>query len=322
MRKQRSKLSVATLAYCLVFSGLTTSSTTYAIEGKTINTATISTSSASPSCADYKIVGMCYWLFCTQFGCKIRTSTKVHHFIPEMVVSTYNHDNQSPWTEMKMLNQGALGGGYQSLTQGKYTQLTFKNAEAIGHPGGLFLNMIGSMGYSCESQTTAYMPYFLSALDYFAWRYNMPEMFYPEALTPGMREVRKNGDMWGNLFPRGGYVSQVHDYKASAVVAQRIADIVSRDGQLHIYLPATAKQRDGYWPPGEVKEGDKKTHKWQMLSPKTQNTCAIFPDGNATDAYGDKLSNQESYSWALWRPYSCCKRRGQTFLGSVDWMSY
>ncbi|HCF4369869.1 TPA: TIGR03756 family integrating conjugative element protein, partial [Pseudomonas aeruginosa] len=24
------------------------------------------------------------------------------------------------------------------------------------------------------------------------------------------------------------------------------------------------------------------------------------------------------YAWALWRPYSCCQRKGQIFLGSTD----
>ncbi|MGQ9444994.1 TIGR03756 family integrating conjugative element protein [[Pasteurella] aerogenes] len=284
-----------------------------------INTVNITASAASPSCADWKITGVCYWLYCSWRGCRIRTSTKVHHFIPEMVVSTYNNDKQSPWVEMQFANQGAMGGGYLSHPKKRYSQLTFKNAEAIGHPGGAFLNMINTMGYSCNSQTTPYMPYFLSALDYLAWNQNMPEMFYPEAMTPGMREVGQTGDMWGNLYPRSGSVSQQHDYKASAVIAQRVADIVSRDGQLHIYKSATAKSSDGYWPPGEVIEGNEKTHKWQMLSPNMSRSCTVFPNGGVTETYSSQLSNDESYSWTLWRPYSCCKRRGQRFLGSTDW---
>ncbi|THA44012.1 TraU family protein, partial [Histophilus somni] len=75
------------------------------------------------------------------------------------------------------------------------------------------------------------------SLDYFAWQQNLPEMFYPEALTPGMREVRSELEMWGNIFPRSGAVTQVDDYKASAVIAQRVADIVTRTGQVHIYQP-------------------------------------------------------------------------------------
>lgn len=285
-----------------------------------INTATILSSTASPSCADYQVVGICYWLKCTYFSCNVRTSTKVSHFIPEMVVSVYNNKNQSPWTEMKLINKSSKGGHYQTPHK-NYSQFVFKNAEAFGHPGGLVFQMIGSLGYTCESQTTAYQPYFLSGLDFFAWRFGMPEMFYPEAITPGMREVRANGDLWGNIFPRSGSLTQTHDYKASAVIAQRVADIVSRSGQLHLYIPAARHGSEGKWYPKEVKEGNKKTHRWQMLSPKLSQSCAIFPDGNAASAYGDKVSVPESYSWALWRPYACCKRRGQKFLGNTDWIS-
>lgn len=277
-----------------------------------INTATIMASSASPNCLEYKVVGTCFWLFCTYFGCKVRTSVKVRHFLPEMVVSAYNHEKQNPWTEMNVLSQGVKGGEYRS-PQKNYSQLTFKNAAAIGHPQGAIASLLGSTGYYCQSQTTPFVPYFLSSLDYFAWQNNLPEMFYPEALIPGSREVRSGADTWGNIFPRGGAVTQTHDYKASAVIAQRVADIVSRNGQLHIYQPAARTGGAGTWYPSPVQEGNIKNHKWQQLSPTMSRSCGVFPDTPPT------LSEQGNYAWALWRPYKCCKRRGQTFLYSIDW---
>lgn len=291
-----------------------------AIEANSINTATIMTSTVSPSCADWSVVGACFWLKCTYWKCSVKTSAKVHHFIPEMVVSVYNHDNQSPWTEMKWLNQGSKGGMNNRLNQ-KYTQYRFKNAEAIGHPGGIAMQMIGSFGYSCASQTTPYVPYFLSALDYLAWNQNMPEMFYPEAITPYMRDVGSASDMWGNLYPRSGSVTQAHDYKAAAVIAQRVADIVSRTGQLHVYYPVQQSGGQGKWYPKEVKEGDKKTHRWQLLSPKSEQSCKVFPHDGDWATHSERFSNTENYSWALWRPYACCKKQGQVFLYNVDWTS-
>ncbi len=141
-------------------------------------------------------------------------------------------------------------------------------------------------------------------------------MFYPEALTPGLREVSKDGDMWGNVYPRAGALSQTHDYKAGAVIAQRAADLVTRSGQPHVYVPLTATSHNGYWPPNPVTEGDSNNHQWQMLVPKKSASCAIFPDGSTTDSYADKLAEDGAYVWTLWRPYKCCPRRGQTFLGS------
>jgi hypothetical protein len=54
--------------------------------------------------------------------------------------------------------------------------------------------------------------------------------------------------MWGNVYPRSGFVSQTDDDKASAVVAQRVADIITRAGQPHVYqvLKATAMTGTGH----------------------------------------------------------------------------
>ncbi|ERF77781.1 TIGR03756 family integrating conjugative element protein [Gallibacterium anatis] len=287
-----------------------------------LNTAQIMASSASPSCIEYRVVGICYWLYCSWSGCRVRTSVKVRHYLPEQVVSSYNNDGQNPWTEVKLLGQGINAGPENERPQTKqYSQLTFKNVDVIGHPGGAITQLLSRTGYYCNTQTSPFKPHFLSGLDVVGWRIGMPESLYPEAITPGLREIGNLGDMWGNIYPRAGTVTQIHPYKAAAVTAQRAADIISRSGQLHIYIPAAQKARPsrGYWPPPPIEEGKIKTHKWQMLYPKMENSCAIFPDRSSSDTYSDKISEKQDYAWALWRPYSCCKRRGQTFLFSTDW---
>ena len=45
-----------------------------------INSAAIIASTLSPDCLEYKVVGICYWLLCTPFGCKVKTSTKTPWF--------------------------------------------------------------------------------------------------------------------------------------------------------------------------------------------------------------------------------------------------
>ena len=310
------KLKKMTLSGLCIAIALTSISGQASESGQSsLNTASIMASSASTSCLDYKVVGTCFWLFCTKFGCKIRTSTKIKHYIPEVVVSSYNHQAQNPWVEMNFLSNGVKGGDYQSPHK-DYTQATFKNVDIIGHPQGAISQMLNSTGYYCKSQTTPFVPYYLSGLDFLAWRFGVPEMVYPEALIPGMREIRANGDTWGNIYPRAGTVTQVHDYKASAVTAHRVADVVTNTFQPHVYIPIAKKdnQSNGEWFPPPVKEGDAKTHKWQQLHPVTSQSCAIFPDNPPS-----MLSENGSYAWALWRPYKCCKKRGQTFLYSIDW---
>ena len=310
------KLKKMTLSGLCIAIALTSISGQASESGQSsLNTASIMASSASTSCLDYKVIGTCFWLFCTKFGCKIRTSTKIKHYIPEVVVSSYNHQAQNPWVEMNFLSNGVKGGDYQSPRK-DYTQATFKNVDVIGHPQGAISQMLNSTGYYCKSQTTPFVPYYLSGLDFLAWRFGVPEMVYPEALIPGMREIRANGDTWGNIYPRAGTVTQVHDYKASAVTAHRVADVVTNTFQPHVYIPIAKKdnQSNGEWFPPPVKEGDVKTHKWQQLHPVTSQSCAIFPDNPPS-----MLSENGSYAWALWRPYKCCKKRGQTFLYSIDW---
>lgn len=58
---------------------------------------------------------------------------------------------------------------------------------------------------------------------------------------------------------------------------------MTRTAQPHVYQPLTASSHDGYWPPQPVLEGDSDNHQWQMLAPKMSASCAIFPDGSATD---------------------------------------
>ena len=287
-----------------------------------ITTPEIAASALSPGCVKYQVVGVCYWLYCTPTGCTVRTSVKVRHFRPDLVVSTYSVTGQNPWVDISPLSPplpglAEAGGNTYPRAVGQHSKIRFKNADAIGFPAGDALaHFFSQFGYICAPSSQPFIPYFLSTLDPLAWRGGVPEMFYPEALTPGLREVRKDGDMWGNIYPRSGALSQTHDYKAGAVIAQRTADLVTRDGQSHVYLPLIASPHDGYWPPDPVMEGDSHNHQWQMLAPKKSASCTIFPDGAVTDTYTGKLAEDGAYAWTLWRPYKCCPRRGQSFLGS------
>ncbi|HAV1239818.1 TPA: TIGR03756 family integrating conjugative element protein, partial [Salmonella enterica] len=186
-----------------------------------ITTPQIIASSLSPECLQYRVVGLCYWLLCTPVGCTVKTSIKVKHNIPELVVSSYSAPGDNPWAEMKITDAataGILGGGDTNprITNSK-TKIRYKDTAAIGHPGGVaFSQFISTFGYSCSSQVAPFQPYFLSTLDTVTWRSGVPEMLYPEALTPLVREVGQPGDLWGNVYPRAGALGQTHDYKAAA----------------------------------------------------------------------------------------------------------
>lgn len=287
-----------------------------------LNTATIVSSVASPDCLEYRVVGICYWLYCTWTSCSVRTSVKVRHYVPDAVVSSYSNTGQNPWQEVRTMstpNAKARAGGDGTTNHRNENNLAkFKNADVIGHPGGsVFSEFASSSGYTCQGAGTAFRPYLLSTLDTLAWRYSVPEMVYPEALIPGTREIDDPArlNLWGNVYPRGGFLHQTDDYKSGAVVAQRAGDIVTRRIQPHVYQPLLAQARDGYWPAGPLREGRASTGKWQELTPTLSKACAVFPHGNRR-----VQAQQGDYAWALWRPYACCESRGQVFLGSIDFM--
>ncbi len=78
-------------------------------------------------------------------------------------------------------------------------------------------------------------------------------------------------------------------------MAQRTRDIVTLLGQVHVHQPLLAIPQP-----------------WQQLIPITGPICGIFSDFSpSVQALGG------AYAWALRRPYGCCKREGQTFLGST-----
>ena len=48
------------------------------------------TTAGALSCMQWMPIGTCFWLRCSVSGCSVRTSIKVGHYNPDLVVSTYN----------------------------------------------------------------------------------------------------------------------------------------------------------------------------------------------------------------------------------------
>lgn len=307
-------------------------------ETKTINTAQILAAASSAQCIDYQLVGTCFWLRCGS-KCRIKISPKIGHHNPDLVVSAHNGVGNNPWTEANgivgSVSTSAVGlligaaasiqaGSNQTSKGSDLNTLKFKSSDAIGHPASSI-----PKGYSCPSQATSFNPYFVSGTDAIGWRLGMPESVYPDALIPGRREIGSYpSNTWGSLYPRNGFISQSSDAKAGAVIAQRVGDIVTRTGQPHVYQPlsGTPSYNGRVWPPGALKENTDKTGKWQMLVPKTSNSCTVFGENDTKSIAGwDGKGNNATtgnYAWTLWRPYQCCKKKGQVFLYSINFKSY
>jgi integrating conjugative element protein (TIGR03756 family) len=284
-----------------------------------LTSAEIVASVVSYDCIAWRVAGICFWLFCTQYECEVRTSTKYRHYFPDAVVSAYAVTGENPWEEVRSMSgatSDAQGGEWYSTNQTHENNLArFKEADVIGHPGTeVIKEVLAGYEYFCDGAGIMFVPYFLSVKDASSWREDEPEANYPGAWIPGWREISDGSNTWGNLFPRVGFFHQSDDYKMGAVIAQRAGNIVTQWLQPHIYWPLLAMEQDGYWPAGELIEGDIKTGKWQELYPTMSATCAVFPHSDE-----QKQSDLGDYAWTLWRPYACCEREGQAFLFDIDW---
>jgi len=266
------------------------------------------------------------------------------------VVTSYDALDQSPWIESQALFGaaqvgantgifGVLGTGLQALQgTGTYSEsrpttedLTerpriqrtiFKNAEVIGAPGNA-LSLAGTLGlpvFCPATDVVPLFPYFLSGLDAFAWRSGLTELFFPATFIPGLREIGNFPfNTWGSVHPRQGFLNSPEEPKAAAVMAQRAADIATRELQPHVYVEVGSV--DSVSSPGllvlepePVVENDPESARWQFLVPVTENSCDAFGENDTVSALdgwaNNRLSTARDYAWALWRPYRCCEEEG------------
>jgi len=302
------------------------------------------TAAATLACMRWMPVGACFWLRCSASGCRVRVSLKVAHYNPDLVVGVYNELGENPWAEIR----AALGLAQRSAATGllgallpvpidsagnrtegtgdrrDHKNLVFRETDAIGHPLSSLSGIVAGAGLLCESQTTSFVPYFQSGLDALAWREEIPEIFYPASSIPGLREVGTWPlQTWGGVHPRTGWTIQAEEPKAAALNAQRAGDIVTREGQPHIYLSLTGPESGDtrIWPPGPLVETNPGTGTWQMLAPEPETTCDPFGLNDLADPVGwggGRVDPEGDYVWNLWRPYQCCRRRGQTFLFDIN----
>ena len=307
----------------------------------------IQTTSAALSCMQWRPIGVCFWLQCSLYSCSVNTTVKAGHYNPDLVVSSYNELGVNPWGDIRAIlgatQKAAANGLLGSLspvpidsagnrTEGspgnrEHKNLVFRETDAIGHPLSSLFGIVAGVGLLCQSQTTSFFPYFQSGIDALSWRQEVPEIFYPASFIPGLRELGTRPlQTWGGVYPRTGWTTQAEEPKAAAINAQRAGNIVTRTAQPHIYIPITSSSSSQrVWPPGPLIENDRRTGTWQMLVPRSESSCAVFglDDRASTTGWGGgRVDSEGDYVWNLWRPYKCCSRNGQWFLGSIDWFAY
>ena len=306
------------------------------------------TSDAALACMRWMPVGTCFWLRCSLSGCRVKTSLKVGHYLPDAVISSYNELGGNPWVEIRtalgLVQRNAVDGLLTRLLNVAARQCRQPHRGWAGEPGSPQPGVPGggrcwpSPAVPVRSCRHRRLPvpcpdpvplslFPVGARCALAWRTGAVEMLYPASLAPGLRELGSwPAQSWGSVYPRTGWVIQAEEPKAAAVAAQRAADIVTRTRQPHVYVPMTGRSRSGQkvWRPGPLLEDDPDTGEWQMLHPKPESSCGLFGSSDLasrTGWGGGRVDAGGDYAWSLWRPYSCCRDRG-SFLFEISWTSY
>ena len=308
-----------------------------------INSADIiqETMSAALSCMNWDLKGACIWMTClVPPACVFDTSVKVENFVPDMVIQSYDRANGEPWTESQDINQVSQGtsdsrwvttmiswvesvpisevaGGRSSeAVKHAHVNLDFKLVDAYGNPAVIAFNALAksTFGLVCAGRTNPFFPYFISNLDSIAWRWNIPEIFYPQswAVFVPAYNLGTATHKYGSIYPRTGFLTQADSLKSGVVTAFRAMHFITRTSEPHLYFTIGQPSEPGYWPAPPLDKDNKKTGMFQMLYPEKESSCQQFPL-SATPS-PSKRSLDGSYVWNFWKAYKCCERVGQTLV--------
>lgn len=292
-------------------------------------------------CLNYCFKGICLFLDCGLTGCWVESSPRISHRNPDVVVSVYREPGKNPWREIEYLfgdlQVAALDAqvplmeiagndkaGFGEQVNNNHTRpLLYREADAFGHPFnvGDWAEFAGLV--FCGSQTKPFEPIFQSAFDGYNWRLGLGEWLYVHKAMPGMSEVGTIFvNSWGSVYRRTGFIPQYDDAKANAVIAQRVGDIITRNGQPHVYIPLTNTPRSGqhfvHLPP-PLEENTDEGGVWRMIAPKKDSGCYVFgQDSPLAESWSEGRQVEDRGSvFELWRPYDCCKDKG-SFIESIE----
>ncbi len=309
----------------------------------------------SPDCLDWKIDGICFWLRCDLFGCRVVTSPRVSHRLPDLVVQSHIEPSNPPWREWQpharaaaetTLSGARLGTGLTgAINRNRFSHmLNYFEVDVVGNPVADLSRRISGR-FLCRSDVSPFHPYLSAAADADTWRSTGIEESR-NAQDYEQREVGISAEStWGPMQPRTGFVLQPHPAKAAAVTAARGIDIVTRHPGEHVATPYKASESARSMRRGDPKAPDPKscsdsggvwresrnesgchTAIWrQWRSPPASNRPRwqmLTPEpAQQCRSFGtppppSSAAVDGRYAWHYWQRYRCCRKRG-IFIGET-----
>lgn len=272
--------------------------------------------------SNWHIVGYCIWKQSHWYGPTFSSTLEISEYIPDLVVTVYNEYGDNPWTLAndtldpivhKMANKVIEKVvGYQ-LTNGRSqgttrrmgnNAVTTKSVDVIGSP----INMVRVPKASLRRDTTTLKPYFHSDLDAIPDRTGIAEDIRSETWNPFSHYIGSNfANHWGYEFPRSMTVDNNNDYKASVIIAQHAADIVTNKNRLHV-TRSTNNSCGSKCTVANVIDNDGDHDKWQEVYPHDHHVHVGRSDKGSTKPIGhaDIKAGHGNYVFLVWRHYRGC----------------
>ena len=284
----------------------------------------------------YRLTGMCLWWHCHgPFDCGFEVTPELDEYLPDLLVSVYNGRGNDPIFEMSELPTSDfstdglayktgnvafntvvkstfsspitanIGNGNAAAEANKshYDALRTKSVDVIGSPLQLFYIRYLML----RPNTSFYLPYYISDLDTIG-RLGLAESLRKETWLPGHYIGGGFLNHWGMEFPRNMNVNVYNDYKASVIVAQRAADIVTNVNTLHTNQ-STSNSCGTNCVVSNVIEEQKDDHEiWQEIYPHDRHIHPGESDLSSVSSMGndDEQAGKGNYIFVVWRHYQGC----------------
>lgn len=240
-------------------------------------------------------------------------------------------------------NSPALNNVFNYRTLQKNTQDAISGNPAVS---GVIRTIAQMSNYGnnslCPTTSMPFMPYFLSEMDFWAWRAPEPEWIshfaemgqeatvglVPNTL-PDLR-IGNGVNNWGWLYPRVGFANEAHDGKVASMTTIRVQDLLlAKEGQdrgIHNFM---IYPQVGFPNDPDYKDTPYAYHQsgidggtWQKVWPKASYSCqpSLFSPMNYLSPVDDSAPRNITkgrYAWAFWRHYECCMNRSGRLIAIV-----
>jgi len=296
-----------------------------------------------PQYSNWHVIGVCYWYYV--YPPHGTTTMELDYYQPDFVVTVANENKDNPWLAASLTDTVAYKAGntlFKKISStifgfttdesdGQVSSSTNQNAQGIGSItksvdvfGAPDLSNYTHM-FKLDSDVTGMMPYYYSSTDTLG-RLDIAEAIKTQSYNLFDYEIGTSlVNKWSYEFPRSMTASVSNNYEASAIVAQRAADIVTNNSPLHTVHTVT--DRCGFnCAISNVIENKPNTpiphEKWQMIYPSNQPVTigkSTLTDSplHALGSAANKEGNG-NYAYLVWRHHQgCVQAKGGIFLGAT-----